>query len=588
MEVSGKSNNFAIDFECNESKMSTLIHILSLLGSLGMFLYGMKTMSDGLEKFAGDRLRTILSAMTKNRITGVLTGILVTALIQSSSATTVMVVSFVNAGLMTLAQSIGVIMGANIGTTVTSWLISAIGFKVNIAAFAIPLLALGMPLIFSGKSKHKSIGEFIFGFSFLFMGLNFLQQAATDLNIGEMVANMLAHIPYDSFWTILLFILVGAIVTMVVQASAATMAITLMLFGMNIKGFGFEQAAALAMGQNIGTTITAFMASLTANTQARRAALAHMFFNVFGVVVILPFFYPTCNGINWLVKDVMGVANNDLYKLSAFHTAFNLFNTFVLIWFVKQIEALVCRVLPMKEQEEEFRLRYISGGLFSTAELSVLEAQKEINNFAERCQRMFGLVRELVKTENENEFSKLFSRIEKYESITDCMEIEIAEYLNKVSEGRLSNETKTQIQKMFRQITELESIGDSCYNLARTINRQRQNPQEPFSESQEDRIETMLDLAGHAIEEMVKKVKLAPHYSNIRQSVNIEHEINNYRNQLKNQNLQDVNTGVYSYQSGVIYIDFINECEKLGDYVMNVVQAGKNFVSEHAGEPIED
>lgn len=567
--------------------MNTIIHFFSLLGSLAMFLYGMKIMSEGLEKFAGGRLRSILSAMTKNRVMGVLTGVLVTALIQSSSATTVMVVSFVNAGLMTLAQSIGVIMGANIGTTVTAWIISAIGFKVNIAVFAIPLLAVGMPLIFSNRSKRKSIGEFIFGFSFLFMGLNFLQQAATDMNIGELVANILAHVPNDSFWSILLFILVGTIVTTIVQSSSTTMAITLMLFGMNIKGFGFEQAAALAMGQNIGTTITAFMASFTANTQARRASLAHMFFNVFGVAIVLPFFYPACNAIQWFVTSVMGAANNPLFLLSAFHSAFNIFNTLLLIWFVKQIEMFVCKVIPQKEQDEEYRLRFISVGLLSTAELSVLEAQKEVSNFAERCQRMFGLVRELVKTENENEFNKLYSRIEKYEGITDSMEIEIAEYLNKVSEGRLSNETKTQIQKMFRQITELESVGDSCYNLARTINRQRQNSQETFSESQTEHMETMLDLAEHALEEMVKKVKLSPHYSNIRQSVNIEHEINNYRNQLKNQNLQDVNSGAYSYQIGVIYIDFINECEKLGDYVMNVVQAGKSLVSDHPEEPAE-
>ena len=371
--------------------MDLIINIFSLVGSLALFLFGMKTMSEGLEKFAGDRLRGILSAMTRNRVMGVLTGVLITALIQSSSATTVMVVSFVNAGLMTLAQSIGVIMGANIGTTVTAWIISAVGFKVNIAAFAIPLLAIGMPLIFSGKSNRKSMGEFVFGFSFLFMGLAFLQEAATAMNIGDMVAGMLAHVPQGSFFTIILFVIVGAVVTMIVQASAATMAITLMLFGMNIPGFGFEQAAALAMGQNIGTTITAFMASLTANTQARRAALAHMFFNVFGVVVFLIVFYPACTVVSWFVENVMG-GGNDLFKLSAFHTAFNILNTLLLIGFVKQIEMLVCRVLPMKEQDEDHRLKYISGGLFSTAELSLMEAEKEIGNFAERCHRMFGFV----------------------------------------------------------------------------------------------------------------------------------------------------------------------------------------------------
>ena len=554
--------------------MELIINIFSLVGSLALFLFGMKTMSEGLEKFAGDRLRSILAAMTKNRVMGVLTGVLITALIQSSSATTVMVVSFVNAGLMTLGQSIGVIMGANIGTTVTAWIISAVGFKVNIAAFAIPLLAIGMPLIFSGKGNRKSIGEFIFGFSFLFMGLSFLQEAATAMNIGDMVAGMLAHVPQDSFLTILLFVIVGALVTMVVQASAATMAITLMLFGMHIPGFGFEQAAALAMGQNIGTTITAFMASLTANTQARRAALAHMFFNVFGVVAFLIVFYPACHAVSWFVDSVMG-GGNDLFKLSAFHTAFNIINTLLLIGFVHQIELLVCRVLPMKEQDEDYRLKFISGGLLSTAELSIMEAQKEIQNFAERCHRMFGFVTDLMQTEDEVVFNKTFSRIEKYENITDSMEMEIAAYLNKVSEGRLSDASKAQIQKMLRQISELESIGDSVYNLGRTLNRHRQNCHDAFTDTQLQHMHTMLGLVDGALAEMQKRI--AAPVSRPTTSYNIENEINNYRTQLKNQNLHDVNSGLYGYQLGVFYVDFISECEKLGDYVINVVQAGKSL-----------
>lgn len=553
--------------------MNTILNIFSLLGSLAMFLYGMKVMSEGLEKFAGDRLRTILASMTKNRVTGVLTGIFVTALIQSSSATTVMIVSFVNAGLMNLTQAIGVIMGANIGTTVTAWVISAIGFKINIAAFAIPLLAFGMPLIFSNSSKRKSIGEFIFGFSFLFMGLSFLQQAANDMNIGTLVANMLAHVSSDSYWTILLFVLVGALVTMLVQASAATMAITLMLFDMNIPGFGFEQAAALAMGQNIGTTITAFMASLTGNTQARRAALAHMFFNVFGVVIILPIFYPACDGVSWFVTHVMGAGNNPLFKLSAFHTAFNIFNTLLLIWFIKQIKELVCKILPMKEQDEEYRLKYISAGLLSTAELSILEAQKEINSFAERCQRMFGFTKTLLDTDNEKDFMNLFSRIEKYEAITDRMEVEIANYLNKVAEGRLSNESKTEIQMMLRQISELESIGDSCFNIGRSLNRKREHGEENFTPQQHEHIAMMMSLVDQAFEEMVLKVKHPALRKNINKSYNIEHEINNFRNQLKTQNVRDVENGEYSYQLGVYYIDLIAECEKVGDYILNVVEA---------------
>ena len=560
--------------------MELIINIFSLIGSLGLFLFGMKTMSEGLEKFAGDRLRSILAAMTKNRVMGVLTGILITALIQSSSATTVMVVSFVNAGLMTLGQSIGVIMGANIGTTVTAWIISAVGFKVNISAFAIPLLAIGMPLIFSSKSSRKSVGEFVFGFSFLFMGLAFLQEAATAMNIGDMVAGMLSHVEQDSFLTIILFVFVGAIVTMIVQASAATMAITLMLFGMNIPGFGFEQAAALAMGQNIGTTITAFMASLTANTQARRAALAHMFFNVFGVVVVLIVFYPACNAVSWFTDAFLG-GGNDLFKLSAFHTAFNIINTLLLIGFVKQIEQLVCHVLPMKEQEEDYRLKFISGGLLSTAELSIMEAQKEIHNFAERCSKMFGFIGELLQLNDEVAFNKLFSRIEKYEQITDNMEVEIASYLNMVSEGRLSLASKTEIQLMLRQITELESIGDSVYNLARTINRYRMHCKETFTEEQIKHMFVMLQLVHSSLDEMMKRIDMivsnlpSSSRSDITKSINIENELNNYRTQLKNQNLDDVNSGRYSYQLGVFYVDFISECEKLGDYVMNVVQATK-------------
>ena len=578
-----------------------LVSILSLLGSLALFLYGMKIMSEGLEKFAGDRLRSILAAMTRNRVMGVLTGILVTALIQSSSATTVMVVSFVNAGLMTLAQSIGVIMGANIGTTVTAWIISAIGFKVNIAAFAIPLLALGMPLIFSSKSSRKSVGEFIFGFSFLFMGLSFLQSSANDIGIGTLVANMLAHVSGPgSFWVILLFVLVGAIVTMIVQASAATMAITLMLFDMHIPGFGFEQAAALAMGQNIGTTITAFMASLTANTQARRAALAHMFFNVFGVVVVLLMFYPACNGVSWFVTNVMGAENNDLFKLSAFHTAFNIFNTLLLIGFVKQIEQFVCKVLPMKESgEEQYRLQYISAGLLSTAELSIMEAQKEVRHFAEICQRMLGMVQELLdihaleaegskdSNQREEQFVKVFSRIERYEAITDRMEIEIANYLHKVAEGRLSDTSKAQIQKMLTQITELESVGDACFNLGRTLNRKLKHAAEPYTPAQHQHIQSMLRLVSEAMDEMLRIVSLPENETvSLTKAQEMESTINNFRKELKGQNFRDVDGGVYNYQLGVYYMDFIAECEKLGDYLMNVDQAGILQNNDHEDLPL--
>ena len=554
--------------------MQTILNLLSLIGSLALFLYGMKIMSEGLEKFAGNRLRSILAAMTKNRFMGVMMGILVTALIQSSSATTVMVVSFVNAGLMTLTQSIGVIMGANVGTTVTAWIISAIGFKVNIALFALPLIGLGLPLIFSRKGNRKNIGEFIFGFSFLFMGLNYLQTSATNLNIDVIVANILSHMTSDSFITIIIFVLVGALVTTIVQASAATMAITLMLFDMHIPGFGFELAAALAMGQNIGTTITAFMASLTANTQAKRAALAHMFFNVFGVIVVLIIFYPFCQFVSWFVEDILHNSNNPLFRLSAFHTFFNIGNTLLLIGFVKQIKELVCKVLPLKEENEEYRLRYISGGLLSTAELSILQARKEIVVFAQRCRKMLDLINGLLNTEKGQEFNSIFTRIEKYEQITDSMDLEIAKYLNQVSEGRLSDDSKMQILQMLRTVSELESIGDSFFNMGRTLNRKREYTTEDFTDKQYEHINNMLTLVKKALDEMVKVVSREEGIQiDYHISYNIENEINNYRNQLKNKNIVDINNNVYSYQIGTFYIDFISECEKLGDYILNVIQS---------------
>lgn len=554
--------------------MGTIGNILSLLGSLGLFLFGMKTMSEGLEKFAGDRLRNILAAMTKHRLYGVLTGIVVTALIQSSSATTVMVVSFVNAGLMNLAQAIGVIMGANVGTTVTAWIISAIGFKVNIASLALPLIAFGIPLMFSKQSKRKSIGEFIFGFAFLFMGLSFLQKAATDLNIGEMVALMLSKVADGGFLTILLFVLVGALVTMLVQASAATMAITLMLFDMNIPGFGLEQAAALAMGQNIGTTITALMASMTAGTQARRAALAHMFFNVFGVVVVLLIFYPFCNAVSWFVEDVMHAGDNGLFKLSMFHTAFNIFNTLLLIGFVHQIENFVCRVLPAKEEQDEPRLKFISGGFLSTAELSILQARKEIVFFAERCQKSFNYVLSMHGITNDGDFQEIFKKVEKYEGITDNMEYEIAHYLQQVSEGRLSDDAKRQVQRMLREVDDLESIGDCCFSLARTLSRKRENCKEHFTTAQLEQIHNMEQLVSNALSLMTETLQQPEGEGHdISRSYKIEEEINALRTQLRNKNLENIAAGQYDYQLGAFFIDFVNGLEKLGDYVLNVVQS---------------
>ena len=556
---------------------------LKLIGSLGLFLYGMKIMSEGLQKVAGDRLRSILTAMTTNRVTGVLTGVLITALIQSSSATTVMVVSFDNAGLLTLAESISVIMGANIGTTVTAWIISIFGFKVDMAAFALPLLAIALPLIFSGKSNRKSIGEFIFGFSFLFMGLSYLKANAPDLNANPEMLAFVQNYTDMGFFSILLFLFIGTILTMIVQASAATMAITLIMCA---NGWiSLELGAALVLGENIGTTITANLAALTANTQAKRAALAHFVFNVFGVIWVLIIFHPFMELVNWVVDTFFQSNNPEVaisYKLSAFHSIFNICNVCILIWGVKLIERTVCALIHPKEEDEEPRLRFITGGMLSTAELSILQARKEIHLFAERTHRMFGMVQDLMHTEKDDDFNKLFSRVEKYENISDNMELEIANYLNQVSEGRLSSESKLQIRAMLREVTEIESIGDSCYNLARTINRKRQTNQD-FTEKQYEHIHFMMKLTDDALAQMIVVVEKPEHQSiDINKSFNIENEINNYRNQLKNQNILDVNNKEYDYQMGVYYMDIIAECEKLGDYVVNVVEASSDVKEKKA------
>ena len=548
--------------------------LAKLLGSLALFLYGMKIMSEALQKFAGDRLRSILTAMTTNRVTGVLTGMLITMLIQSSSATTVMVVSFVNAGLLTLAQSIGVIMGANIGTTVTAWIISILGFKVSLADYALPLLALGaIPVLFAQNSNKKSIGEFIFGFSFLFMGLSMLQSNAPDLKHNPEMLAFLQNYTDMGFFSVILFVLIGTVLTMIVQASAATMAITLIMCA---NGWiSFELGAALVLGENIGTTITANLAAITGNTQARRAAMAHLMFNVFGVIWVLIVFSPLTSGITWFVHNVLGSTDTEVavpLMLSAFHTTFNICNVLLLIWFVKFIEKTVCAIIPSKKDEdEEFRLRFISGGMLSTAELSILQARKEINLFAQRTHKMFNMVRTLATEKNDSEFNKIFSRVEKYESISDNMELEIANYLNQVSEGRLSSESKLQIRAMLREVTEIESIGDSCYNLARTFNR-KHSGKEDFTPKQYERIGQMMELTDQALSQMMRLLE-NPAHTDVNQSFNIETEINNYRNQLKNQNILDVNNKEYGYQMGVHYMDIIGECEKLGDYVVNVVEA---------------
>ena len=548
---------------------------LRLIGSLGLFLYGMKIMSEGLQKFAGDSLRRILTAMTTNRVTGVLTGVLITALIQSSSATTVMVVSFVNAGLLTLTQSIGVIMGANIGTTVTAWLISALGFKVDIAAFSLPLLAFGIPLLFSGKSSRKSVGEFIFGFSFLFMGLQALKANAPDLGANPEMLAFVQNYTDMGFLSIILFLFIGAILTMIVQASAATMAITLIMCA---NGWiDYHLGVALVLGENIGTTITANLAALTGNTQSRRAALAHLVFNIFGVMWVLVLFYPFTAAVSWFVTDVMNISDPAVavsFKLAAFHTAFNISNTFIMIWFVGLIEKTVCFLIKgKKDEDEEYRLRYITGGMLSTAELSILQAHKEITLFAERTGRMLDMVKALFYEKNEDAFLKIYSRVEKYESISDRMEIEIANYLTCVAEGRLSSEGKEEIRIMLRAVSEIESIADSCNNMARSIKR-RNEFKSIFTDEQNHNVDQMLALtekALHRMIEILKKSELVR--DDVNPSYNIENEINNYRNQLKIHNVENINNKKYQYQDGVYYMDIIGEAEKLGDYVLNVVQA---------------
>ena len=548
--------------------------LLRLIGSLGLFLYGMKIMSEGLQKFAGDSLRRILTAMTTNRVTGMLTGVLITALIQSSSATTVMVVSFVNAGLLTLSQSIGVIMGANIGTTVTAWIISALGFKIDIAAFALPLLAFAIPLFFSNKSSRKSMGEFVFGFAFLFMGLQNLKANAPDLGANPDMLAFVQNYTDMGFLSIILFLFIGAVLTMIVQASAATMAITLIMCA---NGWiDYHLGVALVLGENIGTTITANLAALTGNTQARRAALAHLAFNVFGVIWVLLLFYTFTDGVYWFVEYVMGVSDPAVavsFKLAAFHTAFNISNTCIMIWFVRFIEKTVCTLIKPKVEDEEYRLRFISGGMLSTAELSILQAHKEISLFAERTSRMLGMVRELFYEKNEEAFLKTYARVEKYESISDRMEIEIANYLTQVSEGRLSSESKEEIRIMLRAVSEIESIADSCNNVARSSKR-RNEFKSVFTDSQNKHLDHMFELVSQALTRMTYILsKNEAIHEDINPSYNIENEINNYRNQLKSRNIEDINNKEYQYQDGVYYMDLVSESEKLADYVLNVVQA---------------
>jgi len=568
--------------------------IFTLLGSLALLMYGMKSMSEALQKMAGPQLRHVLGAMTTNRFTGMLTGTLVTASVQSSTATTVMTVSFVNAGLLTLAQAISVIMGANIGTTLTAWIMSA-GMSFNIGDLAYPAFLVGIILIY--QKKHRYVGDFLFGLAFLIFALATLRATGTEMKLGEnpAVLSFFASFDPNSFLTTLLFLLLGGILTFCVQSSAAVMAITMILCSSG--ALPIYQGIALVMGENIGTTVTSNLAALSANTQARRAALAHMFFNVFGVIWILfvfrPFIDMVCGWVGYdvnMTKELAGehafLANAAKlsFVLAAFHTTFNVANTFILIWFIPQIEKFVCWVIKPKkvDEEEDFRLHFITAGFMKTPELSVLEAQKEIQSFASRMQRMFGMVRELLtlsssttdKKDNQaGDFNKLFTRIEKYEGISDNMELEIAKYLDSVSDAHLSDDTKAKIRAMLREISELESIGDACYNMARTISRKYNGKQDHFIDKQYDHLHQMMELTDQSLTEMNRLLGGRKDLYDINRSFNIENEINNYRNQLKSQNINDINNHNYTYAVGTIYMDIINECEKLGDYVVNVVEA---------------
>ena len=552
-----------------------------LIGALALLMFGMKSMSDSLQKMAGPQLRHVLGTMTTNRLTGILSGTLNTAVVQSSTATTVMTVSFVNAGLLTLAQAISVIMGANIGTTPTAWIMSA-GFSFNITDFVWPAFFFAIILIYS--KKRKIVGDFIFGISFMFLGLGTLRQTGIDMDLAhnQPVLDFFASFDPHSFTTTITFLLIGSVLTMCVQSSAAVMAITMILCSTGV--LPIYQGIALVMGENIGTTVTSNVAALTANTQARRAAMGHMVFNVFGVLWILcvfrPFIHLVCGWVGY--DDVMEkndphfVANAAKlsFVLAAFHTTFNLSNTFILVWFIPQIEKLVCKIIRPKKNadEDDFRLRFIQSGIMKTPEISVLEAQKEIHSFAVRIQRMFGMVKELLGETNDDKFVKLYTRIEKYEGISDNMEIEIAKYLDQVSDSHLSDETKAKIRAMLREISEIESIGDSCFNIARTLNR-RIRGKEDFIPSQYEHMHQMMELTDNALTQM--NITLVGHKgdNDANLSFNIENEINNYRNQLKSQNINDVNNHLYTYAIGTMYMDIIQECEKLGDYVVNVVEA---------------
>lgn len=578
-----------------------ILDFLTLLGAVGLFLYGMTLMSDGLQKAAGNSLRNILGAMTRNRFTGAFTGFSITALIQSSSASTVMVVSFVSAGLMTLGQSVAVIMGANVGTTATTWIITLFGFKVDIAAFAYPLIAFSIPLLFSSKSRRKSIGEVILGFAVLFIGLNMIEDSVPDLKSSPEIFGFLQNYADMGYVSVLLFVLIGIIITMIIQSSSAAIAIVLI---MCTKGWiTFDLACALILGSNIGTTITPIIASLGANVAAKRAALCHLMFNVLGTIWALALFFPFTNLTAWITETLGQGDPNALYSytgtdqavianmavsasfgLSIFHTIFNLINLSVMIWLNEFYVKVVERLMPSKHKsDEEFQLMYISSGRVGASELNIAQAEKEISVFAERVQRMLGMAKDLVHTkENSEEFTNLFTRLEKYEDIADRMEVEIANYLNRCAEGRLSSDSKHRIASLLRIVSEVESIADGCFGVAKAMMRKQQGKVE-FPELIYNNIDSMLEYVDGAMNNMMS---LLSDVENARESeiiisYNKEREINNKRNQLRVENIENINNKVYEYQAGIVYMDIIGDLEKTGDYIINVVDAVKEQVRKY-------
>lgn len=561
----------------------SFIEILTLFGALGVFLFGMKLMSESLQKVGGHRMRDILSSMTSNRVKGVFTGVAITALIQSSSATTVMIVSFVNAGLLTLVEAIGVIMGANVGTTVTSWMITILGFKVSMSAISLPLIGVSMPLLFSSNRLKKSWGELIIGFSLIFIGLQFLKDSVPNIKDNPEVLSFLADYGEMGFSSIILFVFIGTVMTVIVQSSSAALALTLVMCSQG--WITFELATAMVLGQNMGTTITANLAAMVANVSARRAAMAHLIFNLLGVVLALALFYPSMDFMRYIMDHLGHVSpfvseTNSVEQaaaampvaISIYHTLFNILNTFILIWFVNQIAVIVTKMIKSREtSEEEFNLKHINSGLTSTPDASIYQARQEILHYAERSRRMFGYVLDMLHEPKDKKYIKLQGKIEKYEEVSDRMEVEIAEFLTQVGETKLSETNSQQVSAMYRIIDNIESIGDSCNLMSVSIDRKRRDKIE-FSEDMAKKIDSMFALVDKSIVIMIDNLSDSDSYS-LEKAQNIEREIDNYRDILKREHLLNIKEKAYSYDTGIVYNDLYSHCESVGDQVINVTEA---------------